>query len=58
VSWCEDNNLTLNTDKTKKMIVDMSKKRRHHQPLFIREVAVERVSTFRYLGVHISKDLT
>lgn len=26
VSWCEDNNLTLNTDKTKEMIVDTRKK--------------------------------
>jgi len=58
VSWCEDNNLTLKTDKTKEMIVDMRKERRPHQPLFIRELAVERVSTFNYLGVHISEDLT
>ncbi|KAK3508050.1 hypothetical protein QTP70_011707 [Hemibagrus guttatus] len=35
VTWCEDNNLTLNTDKTKEMIVDMRKERRTHQPLFI-----------------------
>ncbi|KAK2905565.1 hypothetical protein Q8A73_009508 [Channa argus] len=37
VSWCGDNNLTLNTDKTKEMIVDMRKERRTHQPLFIRQ---------------------
>ncbi|MCI4385498.1 hypothetical protein PGIGA_G00051260 [Pangasianodon gigas] len=58
VTWCEDNNLTLNTDKTKEMIVDMKKERRTHQPLFIRELEVERVSSFKYLGVHISEDLT
>uniref|UniRef100_A0AAQ6IKW0 Alkylated DNA repair protein AlkB homologue 8 N-terminal domain-containing protein n=1 Tax=Anabas testudineus TaxID=64144 RepID=A0AAQ6IKW0_ANATE len=58
VAWCEDNNLTLNTDKTKEMIVDMRKKSSTHQPLFIRELEVERVSSFKYLGVNISEDLT
>lgn len=58
VSWCEENNLTLNTDKTKEMIVDMRKERRTPQPLFIRELEVERVQKFKYLGVHINEDLT
>ncbi|KAK3510664.1 hypothetical protein QTP70_012820 [Hemibagrus guttatus] len=35
VTWCEDSNLTLNTEKSKEMIVDMRKERRTHQPLFI-----------------------
>ncbi|XP_025755314.1 uncharacterized protein LOC112842635 [Oreochromis niloticus] len=58
VSWCEDNNLTLNTDKTKEMIVDTRKERRPHQLLFIWESEVERVSSFRYQGVYITEDLT
>ena len=58
VSWCEDNNLTLNTDKTKEMIVDLRKKRRPHRPLFIQGLEVERVNSFKYLGVHISEDFT
>ncbi|KAK3557083.1 hypothetical protein QTP70_024751, partial [Hemibagrus guttatus] len=58
VTWCENNNLTLNTDKTKEMIVDMSKERRTQQPLFILELEVERVSNFKYLVFHISEDLT
>ena len=58
VSWCEDNNLTLNKEKTKEMKVDMRKKRSPHRPLFIGELEVERVSSFKYLGVHISDDLT
>ncbi|KAK0142578.1 hypothetical protein N1851_019490 [Merluccius polli] len=41
VAWCEDNNLTLNTDKTKEMIVDMRKKRGPHRPLYIRELELE-----------------
>ncbi|KAI4894010.1 hypothetical protein NFI96_024229 [Prochilodus magdalenae] len=40
------------------MIVDMRKERRPHQPLFILDLEVERVSSFKYLGVHISDDLT
>uniref|UniRef100_A0AAZ1XKT9 Alkylated DNA repair protein AlkB homologue 8 N-terminal domain-containing protein n=1 Tax=Oreochromis aureus TaxID=47969 RepID=A0AAZ1XKT9_OREAU len=40
------------------MIVDTRKKRRPHQPLIIRGLEVERVSSFRYLGVYISEDLT
>ena len=58
VSWCGDNNLILNTEKTKEMIVDMRKERSMHQPQYIRELEVERVSNFKYLGVHISEDLT
>ncbi|TWW71086.1 thiamine pyrophosphokinase 1 [Takifugu flavidus] len=57
VSWCEDNNLTLNTDKMKEMIGDMRKERRLHWPLVIRELEVERVSSFNNLGVQISEDL-
>ena len=45
VKWCEDNNLTLNTDKTKEMIVDMRKERRPHQPLFLQGLEVESVSS-------------
>jgi hypothetical protein len=58
VSCCGDNNLILNMEKTKEMIVDMRKERSTHQPLFIRELEVERVSNFKYLGVNISEDLT
>ncbi|KAA2237132.1 DUF1891 domain-containing protein [Chitinophaga agrisoli] len=42
------------------MIVDFSTKRetRNYQPLTINGDAVERVDSFRYLGVHISQDLS
>ena len=39
-------------------MVDMRKKRRPHRPLHIWELEVERVRRFKYLGVHISDDLT
>ncbi len=58
-SWCQDNCLSLNVSKTKELIVDFRKKQqRPYTPLKISETPVERVSSFKYLGVNISEDLT
>ncbi|KAI3354599.1 hypothetical protein L3Q82_019103 [Scortum barcoo] len=58
-SWCQDNNLQLNVSKTKELIVDFRRRQREeHAPLSINGTTVERVSSFRFLGVHISEDLT
>ncbi|KAK1784942.1 hypothetical protein P4O66_018370, partial [Electrophorus voltai] len=58
-NWCQENNLLLNISKTKELIVDCSKKQeRHYQPVRISGTTVERVDSFRYLGVHISQDLS
>ncbi|KAK1784465.1 hypothetical protein P4O66_000870 [Electrophorus voltai] len=52
-------NLHLNISKTKELIVDCSKKQEwHYQPVRINGTTVERVESFRYLGVHISQDLS
>ncbi|KAK1802495.1 hypothetical protein P4O66_022147 [Electrophorus voltai] len=57
--WCQENNLLLNVSKTKELIVDCSKKQeRHYQPVRISGTTVERVDSFRYLGVHILQDLS
>lgn len=58
--WCKDNNLDLNVSKTKEMMVDFrrAKQRIHYTPLRINGNPVEKVSSYRYLGVHISEDLT
>ncbi|KAI5613979.1 gastrula zinc finger protein XlCGF28.1-like [Silurus asotus] len=57
--WCQENNLLLNVSKTKELIVDFStKQERSYQPLNICGTPVERVDSFRYLGVHITKDLS
>ncbi|KAK1804046.1 hypothetical protein P4O66_020091, partial [Electrophorus voltai] len=58
-NWCHENRLLLNVSKTKEVIVDCSKKQeRHYQPVRINETTVEREDNFRYLGVHISQDLS
>ncbi|KAK1802694.1 hypothetical protein P4O66_021193 [Electrophorus voltai] len=60
-NWCQENNLLLNFSKTKtkELIVDYSKKQEwHYQPVRISGTTVETVDSFRYLGVHISQDLS
>ncbi len=58
-SWCQDNCLSLNVSKTKELIVDFRKRQqRPYTPLMISGTPVERVSSFQYLGVNISEDLT
>ncbi|KAI3363941.1 hypothetical protein L3Q82_001546 [Scortum barcoo] len=58
VRWCEGNNLILNVDKTKEIIVDFRKIQPSHAPLLINNSAVEVVSSTKFLGVHITDDLT
>jgi len=51
----------LNVSKTKELIVDFRRTKQHQRtytPLGINGTAVERVSIYRYLGVHIKEDLT
>ncbi len=58
-SWCQNNCLSLNVSKTKELIVDFRKKQRlPYTPLKISGTPVERVSSFKKLGVNISEDLT
>ena len=47
--WCEDKNLSLNISKTKELIVDYRKRI---------GAVVERVESFKFLDVHITKELT
>uniref|UniRef100_A0AAZ1Y5A1 Reverse transcriptase domain-containing protein n=1 Tax=Oreochromis aureus TaxID=47969 RepID=A0AAZ1Y5A1_OREAU len=55
--WCNRNNLLLNTEKTKELIVDYRRNADPHPPIHIKGTAVESVSSFKFLGVHISEDL-
>ena len=56
--WCSENNLSLNIKKTKELIIDYRKKQDTHTPLHINGEAVERVSSFKFLGTHISENLS
>uniref|UniRef100_A0A4W5NY43 Reverse transcriptase domain-containing protein n=1 Tax=Hucho hucho TaxID=62062 RepID=A0A4W5NY43_9TELE len=54
--WCQDNNLSLKVSKTKELIVDYRKRRAEQAPIDI--VVVERVESFKFLGVHITNKLS
>jgi len=58
VRWCENNNLILNTSKTKEMIVDFRKKAVRHLPLSINDQIGERVTSFCLLGTTIHQSLS
>ena len=55
---CQDSNLFLNISKTKKLIVQLRKRRAEHAPIHIDGAVVERVESFKLLDVHITKDLS
>ncbi|TWW53209.1 hypothetical protein D4764_0188360 [Takifugu flavidus] len=58
VQWCKYNNLFLNIEKTKEMVIDFRRRPPQYPPLTINGAAVERVSSTKFLGVHISENLT
>ena len=51
VNWCDKNYLHLNVSKTKEMCIDFRKNQRRPKPVYIKGEAVERVDTYKYLGV-------
>uniref|UniRef100_A0A1A8GH13 Reverse transcriptase domain-containing protein n=1 Tax=Nothobranchius korthausae TaxID=1143690 RepID=A0A1A8GH13_9TELE len=57
-NWCKDNNLSLNVDKTKEMVVDFRRIRGDHTPLSINGSSVEIVDSTKFLGVHLEKGLS
>ncbi len=56
--WCSDNNLSLNVEKTNEFVVDFRVVHPLHAPLTINGATVERVSSTKFLGVHITEDLS
>ncbi len=56
--WCQENHLSLNIDKTKELVVDFRRQSREHTHITINKTPVERVNSFKFLGVHITEDLT
>ena len=57
VTWCDNNSLKLNISKTKEVVVDYRRSRRSPAPIIIQGEEVERVDSYRYLGVHINNKL-
>jgi hypothetical protein len=55
--WCQENNLALNVNKTKEMIVDFRKQQREHPRIHINGTAVKKVDRFKSLCVHITDKL-
>ncbi|KAL0195129.1 hypothetical protein M9458_008701, partial [Cirrhinus mrigala] len=53
-----DNNLSLNVEKMKEIVVDFRRAHTQHAPLTINGASVERVSSTKFLGVHITEDLS
>uniref|UniRef100_A0A8C1QXK5 Reverse transcriptase domain-containing protein n=1 Tax=Cyprinus carpio TaxID=7962 RepID=A0A8C1QXK5_CYPCA len=56
--WCGTNNLSLNVEKTKEVVMDFRRNSTDHPPLTIDSSTVERVSSTKFLEVHITEDLT
>ncbi|KAI4891709.1 hypothetical protein NFI96_002854 [Prochilodus magdalenae] len=57
--WCYHSNLSLNISRTEEVIVDYRRLQRGgHSPLYINGAEVERVSSVRFLGVHLTDDLS
>ncbi|KAK3545687.1 hypothetical protein QTP70_010890 [Hemibagrus guttatus] len=55
---CKDNNLSLNFDKTKGMVVDFRRAQSGHSPLFTNRSSVEIVKSTKFLGIHVAENFT
>ena len=58
VDWCDTNNLFLNVNKTKEMIIDFRRNKTTIEPITIKNIDVEQVSSFKFLGTHVCNDLS
>jgi hypothetical protein len=54
----QDYDLFLNESKTKELIVDYKKRRAEQAPINIDGAVVERVESFKFIGVHITNELS
>ena len=57
-TYCKTNFLELNVEKTNEMIIDFRKSKALPDPIIINDHAVERVSTYKYLGVMLNNDIS
>ena len=47
VNWCGNNNLSLNVNKTKEIVINFRKRSGEHAPVYINGDKVERVEIFK-----------
>ncbi|KAI5108115.1 hypothetical protein C0J45_1709 [Silurus meridionalis] len=57
-AWCGANNLSLNVDKTKELVVDFRRTQSDHSPLNIDGSSVEIIKSTKFLGVYLADNLT
>ena len=57
VNWCDDN-LFLNVNKMKEIVIDFRKHNGGHAPVYINGDEVEMVESFRFLCVQITNNLS
>ena len=57
VDWCASNFLELNVSKTKEMLVDFRKKPPTPPPVVVNGEEIERVESYKYLGVVVNNTL-
>ena len=57
VTWCRENYLLLNVQKTKEIVIDFRRTPQVHNDLIINDENVERVSEYKYLGTIINDKL-
>ena len=58
VDWCDNNFLQLNVGKTKEMVIDFRKGSVVPPPVVIKGNEVERVQSYKYLGVTFNNELS
>lgn len=54
----EENDLFLNVDKTRELVIDFRKKSPPLQPLTIKGTVVERANSHKFLGLHLTSNLS
>ena len=57
ITWCTDNNLLLNSSKTKELIIDFRRQPNPKTPIIISGEPVITTDSFKFLGTHISNNL-
>ncbi|KAK3544979.1 hypothetical protein QTP86_031012, partial [Hemibagrus guttatus] len=57
-AWCKANNLSLNVEKPKEMVVDFRRAQSDHSPLDIDWSNMEIIKSTKFLCVHLVEDLT